>query len=197
MTPTSVPFGYQVSREGDDDNPAPRRDYATTASSGSKIGNAKASFEERLAAALSRNKGPIDWATVMVRKDSGQISDFNDAPHGVTNPDGEHWPSIPEPQKTKFRDLYLTHFHHRWPLIHVPTFEMNMPPPVLQSCVAMIGAYIHGTSESKELAMGLHTSVIEYLFPRLVCLPPSIFGDHPTNVGTSVNFHRKTLSIIH
>lgn len=163
-------FGYRVSREGNDDDPAPPPDEATAATFGDKpVGN-QASFEERLTAALNRNKGPIDWTSVRVRNDLPPSPDFCDAPYGENQSTVDvTWPALAESETAKFMKLYFAHFHHRWPILHAPTFEAETAPPVLLSCVLMIGACIHGTTGSKELAMGFQTRVIDYILPRLVC----------------------------
>jgi hypothetical protein len=163
-------FGYQVSRDENNDRSVSPTDGTTTATSGDKTVEAQASFEERLSAALNRNKGPIDWATVRVRRDLPPSPTFSDTPHRAAQPasESEDWPLLSKPETAKYLKLYFSHFHHRWPILHAPTFDRETVPPVLLSCVTMIGACIHGAKGSKELAWSLHTRVIDYIFPRLV-----------------------------
>jgi hypothetical protein len=128
-------------------------------------------FEERLSAALSISKGPIDWSAVRIQPDSqhwtANTGSSNGAAHSTS--ENENWPSLPDLETKKYLDIYFTRFHPRWPVVHAPTFEVETAPPVLLSCVAMIGTCILGRSDSKELAMNLHTHVFNYIFPRLVC----------------------------
>jgi hypothetical protein len=183
-TPAPVPFGCQVSREANDDDPAPPADRALAPTSGDKAPERLVLFEERLAAALNRNMGPIDWTAARVRSDTPPSPGFSNAPYGEdrSTSNGNDWPALPEADTVKFTKLYFAHFHHRWPVLHAPGFEDETAPPVLLSCVIMIGAFIHGTSESKELAMNFQSRVLDYIFLQLVSLPPSGFQyqDHLT-----------------
>lgn len=127
------------------------------------------SFAERFAAAFARNKGPIDWSAARIQNDLPHEAAL-DASKRVDHMETENWPVLPELETRKYLGLYFTHFHHRWPILHAPTFEAETAHPVLLSCVAMIGTCIHGTSDSKELAMSLHTRVVDWIFSRLVCM---------------------------
>lgn len=139
--------------------------------SGEKTVETQVSFEERLSAALNKNKGPIDWSSAKVQKDLPRGPASAEGPSRVAHStsDSENWPSLPESKIAKYSELYFTHFHHRWPVIHAPIFDAETAAPALLSCVTMIGACIHGTSDSKEFAMSLHARVNDYIFARLVC----------------------------
>jgi hypothetical protein len=121
---------------------------------------------------LSKSKGPIDWSAVRIQNDLPTGADItygsSRSAHFIS--DNEEWPALPESETSKYLDIYFTHFHHRWPILHSPTFEVETAPPVLLSCVIMIGACIHGRRDSKELAVSLHTRVSDWIFPRLVYL---------------------------
>lgn len=144
-------------------------DGTTAAVSGDKTAETQNSFAERLSAVLSKSNGPIDWSAVRIQNDQPSASVTDDSSGGEYSvSENENWPALPESETKKYLDLYFTHFHHRWPIIHAPTFESENAPQVLLSCVIMIGACIHGTSDSKEVAMNLHTRVIDWIFPRLV-----------------------------
>ena len=169
-TPGTVIFGYRVSSEGNDDATVPPPDEVAAQTSGDRPVQSQVSFEERLAAAFNNNKGPIDWMSVRVRTDLPPSPDFCDAPYGENQSTLEgNFPSLTGSETVKFMKLYFTHFHHRWPILHAPTFEAETAPPVLLWAVTMIGACIHGTTDSKELAMNFHTRVDDYILPRLVC----------------------------
>lgn len=165
-------FGYRVSREEIDDDSA----EAIAPTSGDNPVETQASFEERLAAALNRNRGPIDWTSAKVRNDLPPRPEFCDAPYGENqSPSNGIWPALAKSETSKFMKLYFSHFHHRWPVLHAPTFEEETAPPVLLSCVAMIGAFIHATNESMELAIDLQNRVFDHIIPRLVCPAPLNF----------------------
>lgn len=76
---------------------------------------------------------------------------------------------IPKSVTEEHYELYLDHFHHRWPIIHVPSFEKGDDPYVLSASVEMIGAWLHGSCESKMVALTLHDRLTNHIFQRMVC----------------------------
>jgi hypothetical protein len=77
--------------------------------------------------------------------------------------------SIPKSVTKERYELYLDNFHHRWPIIHIPSFEKGDDPYVLTASVEMIGAWLHGSSESKIVALTLHDRLTNHIFQRMVC----------------------------
>lgn len=77
--------------------------------------------------------------------------------------------SIPKSVTKERYELYLDHFHHRWPIIHIPSFEKGDDPYVLTASVEMIGAWLHGSCESNMVALTLHDRLTNHIFQRMVC----------------------------
>jgi hypothetical protein len=77
--------------------------------------------------------------------------------------------SIPKSVTKEHYELYLDHFHHRWPVIHIPSFEKGDDPYVLTASVEMIGAWLQGSCSSKMVALTLHDRLTNHIFQRLVC----------------------------
>jgi hypothetical protein len=77
--------------------------------------------------------------------------------------------SIPKSVTKENYELYLDHFHHRWPIIHIPSFEKEGDPYVLTASVEMIGAWLQGSLTSKTVALTLHDRLSNHIFQRLVC----------------------------
>jgi len=77
--------------------------------------------------------------------------------------------SIPKSVTEERYELYLDHFHHRWPIIHIPSLEKGDDPYVLTASVEMIGAWLHGSCESKMEALTLHDRLTNHIFQRMVC----------------------------
>jgi hypothetical protein len=77
--------------------------------------------------------------------------------------------SIPKSITKERYELYLDNFHHRWPIIHIPSFEKGDDPYVLTASVEMIGAWLHGSCESKMVALTLHDRLTNHIFQRMVC----------------------------
>jgi hypothetical protein len=77
--------------------------------------------------------------------------------------------SIPKSVTKERYELYLDHFHHRWPIIHIPSFEKEDGPYVLTASVEMIGAWLQGSCSSKTIARTLHDRLTNHIFQRLVC----------------------------
>lgn len=76
--------------------------------------------------------------------------------------------SIPKSVTKEHYELYLDLFHHRWPIIHIPSFEKGDEPYVLTASVEMIGAWLQGTCPSKLVALTLHDRLINHIFQRMV-----------------------------
>ncbi len=71
-------------------------------------------------------------------------------------------------------ELYRMHFHHRWPIIHLPSFNQGDDPYVLTACVDMIGAWLQGGCQARLVALTLHDRLMKHIVQRLVCIPTSI-----------------------
>ena len=64
--------------------------------------------------------------------------------------------------------LYFLHFHHRWTIIHRPTYnqyDLN----ILTASIVLIGAWLEGSHEAKEYAISTHVTLMDDLFMKLVC----------------------------
>ncbi len=74
------------------------------------------------------------------------------------------------PQDTtsaQYLEIYFTYFHHRWTIVHRPSFEADNENTLVVSSAKMIGAWLLGSSESKSFAITWHDALVEQLLPRL------------------------------
>lgn len=78
--------------------------------------------------------------------------------------------SIPKSVTEERYELYLNCFHHRWPIIHIPSFEKEDNASALSASVEMIGAWLDGSHSSKSLALTLHGRLTNHIFQRMVFL---------------------------
>lgn len=69
---------------------------------------------------------------------------------------------------TAHSKLYFKHFHHRWPILHAPTFDEDSDPFVITASVSMIGAWLEGSKESKDLALTIHDRLMNHALQKLV-----------------------------
>ncbi|KAL4977919.1 hypothetical protein BDW66DRAFT_131324 [Aspergillus desertorum] len=53
-------------------------------------------------------------------------------------------------------DLYFTHFHPHWPILHRGTFDIAHEPPFLVQAVVMVGLWISETPRGKRAATELY-----------------------------------------
>lgn len=72
------------------------------------------------------------------------------------------------PIDRQYLDSFYDNFHHRWSLIHRPSFEETNNETPLIAAMKMIGAWLMGTIESKKYAIAVHERLINNLVPRLV-----------------------------
>ncbi|KAH7388956.1 hypothetical protein BKA64DRAFT_645427 [Cadophora sp. MPI-SDFR-AT-0126] len=94
--------------------------------------------------------GLVDWLSLKVLPDQG--------PKAIDNPD---------PISAEYLDIYFTYFHHRWPIVHRPSFEAEGENTLVVSSAKMIGAWLLGSYESKAFAITWHEALVEQLLPRL------------------------------
>lgn len=75
----------------------------------------------------------------------------------------------------RYTDLYFTHFHHRWPVVHRPAYNSTNQGLVLRSSLFMIGGWLSGTPEGREYALRMH----EYLVMNVmnVLVSPQVLGN--------------------
>lgn len=81
---------------------------------------------------------------------------------------------IPKPNLARnpaYMDTYFTHFHHRFPVIHRPSYEDHgkaSVQPLLLSSIDMIGAWLYGTVESKDFAVVVHHKMVSQCLVEIV-----------------------------
>jgi hypothetical protein len=116
-------------------------------------------------------KGIIDWASMMVRKPSESPakpeSDFEDERSHLVRP------SVSDEAKKEYIDSYFQHFHHRWPIIHRPSYKMSDHSLPLQCAVTMIGAWNSQGGGAKMYSIVMQ----DYLMARI---PMLLVRDHQT-----------------
>lgn len=79
---------------------------------------------------------------------------------------------ITESALAGYMELYFKYFHHRWPIIHAPTYESD-GTTILTSSMWMMGAWLYGSAESQEIAVVKHKDIMSQISSRLVCLSNS------------------------
>lgn len=66
-------------------------------------------------------------------------------------------------------ELYFTHFHPRWPIIHIASYDEDaVGLQTLNYSVMMVGVWLNGTTISQDEAVAMHIRLMDKLFPRLV-----------------------------
>jgi hypothetical protein len=93
--------------------------------------------------------------------------------HQATESARQQWRALDtiQPVSNSCTQLYFTHFHPRWPILHAPTFDEQHYPFVITASVAMIGSWIEGSEESRELALTIHDRLVNHLFLKLQMSP--------------------------
>ncbi|KAB8295902.1 hypothetical protein EYC80_008723 [Monilinia laxa] len=112
-------------------------------------------------------KGLVDWSNLRIQQDTPQT---RDAPRNLlvsTSRPGYLSPLTKETVE-RYRNLYFSHFHDRWPIVHSPSYDENEEAPeLLLPSIMMIGGWIDGTTTSKEWALKVHHNLVEHILPRL------------------------------
>lgn len=66
---------------------------------------------------------------------------------------------------------YITHFHDRWPILHIPTFEREVISIGLRSTAIMIGSWVRNETADNSLVYDIHTILVKNLLADLVSRP--------------------------
>jgi hypothetical protein len=123
------------------------------------------------AAFRANRNDPIDWFSLRIVRDPPNTTNW-ELPYGISQPNSNRghqdlYP-LPEAATQKYLNLYFTYFHHRWPIIHSPSFDETSHPSVVVSSMRMIGAWISGTQDSRWLATAMHERLMAHVIPQLV-----------------------------
>ncbi|KAM0450017.1 hypothetical protein ACHAO4_006896 [Trichoderma viride] len=62
---------------------------------------------------------------------------------------------------------YITHFHDRWPILHIPTFEREVISIGLRSTAIMIGSWVRNETADNSLVYDIHTILVKNLLADL------------------------------
>jgi len=99
----------------------------------------------------------INLTTMRICRDPGP--DTEDMPiinrAGPTS-DLKSTPILPEGAEAGYLELYFTHFHHRWPIIHRPVYHSETHKELFKLTMLTIGAWLAGTVMDKEYALAMH-----------------------------------------
>lgn len=118
-------------------------------------------------------KGLVDWSNLRIQQDTPQT---RDAPRNllVSTSKPGYLSSLTKETVEKYRNLYFSQFHDRWPIVHSPSYDENEEASeLLLPSILMIGGWVDGTTTSKEWALEVHHNLVEHILPRL-CQPNGI-----------------------
>ncbi|PON23477.1 hypothetical protein TGAM01_v207711 [Trichoderma gamsii] len=62
---------------------------------------------------------------------------------------------------------YVTHFHDRWPILHIPTFEREVISIGLRSTAIMIGSWVRNETADHSLVYDIHSILVKNLLADL------------------------------
>lgn len=80
---------------------------------------------------------------------------------------------------------YMRHFHDRWPILHIPTFEREVISIGLRSTVIMIGSWVQNETAGNSIVFEIHSNLVKTLLADLVSCP--------LNYGEAIYLHGLTL----
>jgi len=83
-------------------------------------------------------------------------------------------PVAPKINEEPKYELYLQKFfqsiHHRWELVHRPTYRETSSDSLVVFSMRMLGAWVVGTFDSRNYALATHETCVNAIFPKLVVL---------------------------
>lgn len=104
----------------------------------------------------------INWMSVQVRQDPVTPASVSSTEKAETKEERHN--------SELYTQEFFRSFHHRWTLIHRPTYEVTSSDTPLVASVRMIGAWLIGTVESKKVAWTIHEKCMIEILPKLVCM---------------------------
>ncbi|KAL4959690.1 Zn(II)2Cys6 transcription factor [Aspergillus stella-maris] len=60
-------------------------------------------------------------------------------------------------------DVYFSHFHYQWPMLHCRSFRLSNEPQILFLAVVMIGLWVTGESSAQARAESMHEKLVTLL----------------------------------
>lgn len=72
-------------------------------------------------------------------------------------------------QTKHYVNLYFTHFHSHWPILHRATFSIPDEPPLLLQAVLMIGLWVSDKPAARQAAVDLHQKLGLWIREQRVC----------------------------
>jgi hypothetical protein len=73
-------------------------------------------------------------------------------------------------QTKHYVNLYFTHFHSHWPILHRATFSIPDEPPLLLQAVLMIGLWVSDKPSARQAAVDLHQKLGLWIREQRVCM---------------------------
>lgn len=107
---------------------------------------------------IPRSEAYINWSSIRIQKDDEPIKLY----------------------RTPNSDLYFTHIHHRFPIIHRPSYIAETKGRTLQllkSSMEMVGAFLEGSTQSREFALQLHQKLVAECLLEIVSEIPK-YGNY-------------------
>lgn len=80
-------------------------------------------------------------------------------------------PSEVEKWSSECIKAYMRHFHDRWPILHIPSFEREVVSIGLRSTVIMIGSWVQNEAAGNSLVFEIHSNLVKTLLADLVSCP--------------------------
>ncbi|KAL4913614.1 hypothetical protein BDW62DRAFT_220585 [Aspergillus aurantiobrunneus] len=75
--------------------------------------------------------------------------------------------SSPELDIDRYVDVYFSHFHYEWPVVHKRSFRLSKEPQILLLAVVMIGLWITGDCAAQFRAEAMHDKLLTLLENRM------------------------------
>lgn len=118
---------------------------------------------------ISKDRGVIDWTTFKIPSDSPGSSTSNSTAGYYLEAKFEDLITMGFIRE-EYIDLYFTHFHHRWTILHHPVLDQHGVPSIVASAIVMIGSWFYGTQESRKTAIAIHENIMDQIILQLVSI---------------------------
>jgi hypothetical protein len=140
--------------------------------------------------------GLIDWASMKVQKASEDPAK-SESGFELDDPTTLIRPTVSEEAEKAHLDSYFRYFHHRWPIVHRPSYMSSTHLQPLLCAMNMIGALESGNGRSKMYGMVMQDYLMHRMPPLLVNSHIPLFIEENTHSFVREGKLRRTVSKEH
>jgi hypothetical protein len=82
--------------------------------------------------------------------------------------ESEQWSDDMSAWVTACPKPYFERFHHHWPVLHAPVFDLESEPLIIAASVIVISLWLQGSKDMMDLVLNIHNVLMDKFFQEMV-----------------------------